>query len=186
MSSDRRRVVPPRILPLLAAVGIAVSASALTGCSRNMDDLHEYIAATKARKTRAIEPIPEPKTYESYTYPAGEVRDPFAPLSFAQPKQKQSAHANGPKPDPDRRREPLEQYPLDSLRMVGILERGDSLWGLVRDPDGTIHRVKTGNHLGQNYGRITSISENKIKLVELVPDGQGGWVQRKASLVVKE
>ena len=175
-----------RPVSILVMAGLVFGAVMLTGCSRNMDDLQSYIAATKARKTRAIEPIPEPKTYESYAYPAGEVRDPFLPLSFAQPTQKHEANAGGPRPDPSRRREPLEQYPLDSLRMVGILERGDSLWGLVRDPDGTIHRVKPGNHLGQNYGRITNIGENKIQLVELVPDGQGGWVQRQASLVVKE
>ena len=173
-------------LSVVAMVTLALGATLLAGCSQNNNDLRHFITATKARKSRAIEPIPQPTTYQSYTYPAGKTRDPFAPLSFAQPKEKQQASNSGPRPDPNRRREPLEQYPLDSLRMVGILERGDSVWGLVRDPDGTIHRVKTGNYMGQNYGRITSISENKIQLVELVPNGQGGWVKRKASLVVKE
>ncbi len=98
----------------------------------------------------------------------------------------QEIKGSGIRPDVNRPREALEEYPLDSLRMVGTLEQGGQMWALVRAEDGTIHRVQPGNYVGQNYGRITRITESKIELVEIVPDGLGGWMERPATLALSE
>lgn len=90
------------------------------------------------------------------------------------------------RPDSNRPREALEAFPLDTLRMVGTLDQGGQSWGLVRANDGTIHRVQPGNYLGQNHGRIANITEYEIELVEIVPDGLGGWIERQASLALSE
>jgi type IV pilus assembly protein PilP len=85
-------------------------------------------------------------------------------------------------PDPNRAREFLEQFPLDSLRMVGSLELNQIKSGLVQASDGLVHRVLVGNHIGQNYGRVMAISDSEIELVEIIPDGLGGYIQRPASI----
>jgi len=90
------------------------------------------------------------------------------------------------RPDLNRPREPLEEYPLDSLRMVGILELKGTRWALIKTPDETIHRVRVGNYMGQNHGRITRITETQVDLIEIVPDGLGGWMERKAQVALVE
>ncbi|MEJ2159987.1 MAG: pilus assembly protein PilP [Chromatiales bacterium] len=92
----------------------------------------------------------------------------------------------GPRPDASRPKDFLERYPLDTLRMVGSIAREGSLYGLVQDPDGLIHRILPGNYLGQNDGRVTDISDGEIALVEIVPDGVGGYVERPAGLALSE
>lgn len=171
----------PRHCKGFAAILLALAAA--TGCARDSSDLERYISEVKARPTAPIEPIPEIKPFESFSYPEGQLRDPFAPLDFA---PKAVAKTSGPRPNPGRPREILEDYPLDTLRMMGILQQKNSLWALVRDPSGTIHRVQTNNYMGQNHGRIIDISERALKLRELIPDGAGGWIEREASLVAKE
>jgi len=173
---------------VIAAVAVA---TVVSGCSRNMSDLDKYVAEVKSRKSGHIEPIPEMKPFESYTYPTNaNLRNPFQPLGFGQeaasaPEQEQNADA-GPKPDPTRAKEALEEYPLDSLSYVGTLTQNHSTWALVRDPDGTIHRVSTGNYLGQNYGRIVAITPQGIKLRELVQKPNGGWLERKNSIALRD
>ena len=118
-------------------------------------------------------------------YAEQDLRDPFKPqteLSAAAP----TSSASGPRPSDNRRREILESYPLDALKMVGILKQRASSWALVQDPEGTIHRVQPGNYAGQNHGKIVQISENQINLVELIPDGISGWIQREAQLALGE
>jgi type IV pilus assembly protein PilP len=87
-------------------------------------------------------------------------------------------------PDKTRRKEPLEFFPMDSLKMVGILEQKGEVWGLIQDPDGTIHRVQAGNHAGETYGEIVRISEESIDFVESIPDGLGAWIEREISLSI--
>jgi type IV pilus assembly protein PilP len=96
------------------------------------------------------------------------------------------ASGNGIKPDFDRPTEPLEEYPLDSIRMVGTLEQQDNTWALILDTDDTIHRVQTGNYMGQNHGKITRITEFEVELTEIIPDGLGGWVERPAAVAISE
>lgn len=169
---------------LLLAATLLVLAGLMTGCVRDTSDLDRYIADIKARPSAPIEPIPEIKPFETFTYPDEPLRDPFAPLDFT--PRVEAAKSTGPRPDAGRPREALEEYPLDTLRMMGTLQQKNSLWALVRDPGGTIHRVQAGNHLGQNHGRIIGIDEREVRLRELIPDSAGGWIEREAALAAKE
>ncbi len=121
------------------------------------------------------------KQYEAFTYQEAGRRDPFAALQAT----RQSA-AGSIKPDLNRNKEPLEEFPLDGLRMVGTIDSKGKVYAMVKAPDGVVHRVTIKNYLGQNYGEITSISEAEVGLMELVPDGFGGWIQRPASLTLTE
>jgi|HigsolmetaAR201D_1030396.scaffolds.fasta_scaffold03104_6 Tfp pilus assembly protein PilP len=165
----------------LGGCAAVAGALLLAGCAPDTSDLDKYIVEVKARRSTAIEPIPEMKAFESFVYPDDLERDPFsAPeLVAVQP-------SSGPRPDSTRPRELLEEFPLDSLRMMGTLHQKTNLWALIKDPQGTIHRVQIGNYLGQNHGRVTYIDEQQVKVSELIPDGSGGWIQREAALAVKE
>lgn len=153
----------------------------LGGCSGN-DDLHRWVDDQKAKPKAPVEPLPVIKTFETFEYTDQGLRDPFGPS----PSEQRESASNGPHPDQNRPREPLESYPLDALHMVGTIGMGNKIEGLVKDPDGVIHRVHAGNYLGQNYGRITGISEDHIDVVELVPNGSGGWMERPATVALGE
>ena len=134
----------------------------------------------KAKPGGRIEPLPEITPYEMFEYVADEqgVRSPFVPDT----PQSGSSAGGGTRPDLDRIREFLEDFPLDTLSMVGTLNIGETLYGLVQTSDGLIHRVVPGNYLGQNDGRITDISESEITLVEIISDGIGGYIERDAAV----
>lgn len=166
------------------AIRVAVIAAcvvSISGCGPD-DDLRQWVAREKAKKGAPLQPLPVVKTFETFLYEAKDRRDPFD-LSAEEQEQ---ADTQGPRPDQNRPREPLESFPLDGLKMSGTLGLAKSMEGLVRDPDGIVHRVRIGNYLGQNYGRITAISEDKIDLVELVPNGGGGWMERVATIALGE
>ncbi len=155
----------------------------VSGCSPGMDDLETYVAEVKSRKTRAIEPIPQIKQYEAFAYNASpERRDPFQRTEPA----REVAATNNLRPDLTRNREPLEEFPLDALRMLGVINKNNADFALVRAPDGVIHRVSNGNHMGQNYGKIVRIGESQIDLIEIIPDGFGGFMERPANLALTE
>lgn len=164
---------------LLAAVALLAAA-----CGRGIDDLEEWVAEVKSQKTAAIEPIPQMKQYEAFAYVAGDRPDPFATLEPE--KQGTQTAGGGPRPDLNRNKEPLEEFPLDSLRMVGTISAAGRVFAMVKAPDGVIHRVTVKDHLGQNYGEITAVSEAEVTLFELVPDGFGGWIQRPANLALAQ
>ena len=157
----------------------------VSGCAdSSMDDLRDFVEETKAKRPGPIPPIPEVRQAEVFVYVPGGRRDPFEPER--QIEEQQTAEVeSGPRPDPDRRKEELEAYTLDTLRMVGTLEQQDTTWGLVQTNDGTIHRVKEGNYMGQNHGRIVRVSDNAIELTELVPAGRG-YIEREAALSMGE
>ncbi len=157
---------------------VFVLAIACSGCGNNADDLHSYIEEVKARKTKDIEPIPQIKPHEAFLYVEGGRRDPFANA----PSQKPASGALGALMDPRRNREPLEEFPLDSLRLTGTLSIRGEKFALVKDPTGVVHRVTIGNYLGQNYGKITQIEETEVTLREIIPDGFGGYIERKATV----
>lgn len=176
---------------LVRIAGLATAAVALTlaGCSSGdkLADLREYAETVKARPAKPIDPLPEIRPYETYAYAASDLRDPFEPPRGAEDVGEAVAVAdNGIHPDQNRSREPLEAFPLDTLRMVGILEREQQLWAIVRASDGAIYRVQEGNYLGQNHGKITRITEQEVDLTEIVPDGLGSWLERPASLALNE
>jgi len=162
-------------------VAMLASAIALAACGGDMDDLDAYINEVKARPGGRIEPLPEITPYEVFTYAADSdgLRSPFVPDA---PQIAPGAGDGGTRPDPDRSREFLEQFPLDTLRMVGTLQQGEVFYGLVQDSDGLIHRVVPGNYLGQNDGRIVAITESEIQLVEIISDGIGGYLEREAAV----
>lgn len=161
---------------------VAVAAMVLlSGCGSGMSDLDQYVAEVKARKSTSIPPIPQLKQFESFLYEPGDRRDPFV-----EPQPEASNVAVGPRPDMNRNREPLEEFPLDGLRMAGTIQTSAGLFALIKAPDGVIHRVMTRNYMGQNFGQIIAITSSEIKLQELVPDGFGGWAQRDASLALSE
>jgi len=170
------------------AVPVLLLAAGLTGCSNsNTEDLRSYVEEVKSRQHARIAPLPEFAPYETHLYEAQGERDPFTPpVSSAPRSQMAQASANGTSPDFNRSRETLEAEPLDSLRMVGTLERKGNSWALVRMSDSTIHRVKPGNYLGQNHGKIVQITESEVQLTEIVPDGLGGWMERQAALALSE
>ena len=167
---------------------VGAIAWALTGCTGDMKDLRAFVAEAESAPKRPIEPLPEIKPHETFEYEAMNLRDPFEQIAFGRPsaEEKQQAEGSGIRPDEHRPKEALEQYPLDSLRMVGTMEQGGTDWALVQASDGTIHRVTTGNHMGQNNGKIIRVTENEIQLREIVPDGLGNYMERQASLALSE
>ncbi len=151
----------------------------VAGCTKGDRDLRQWVAAEKAKKGAPLPPLPVLESFESFTYADQDKRDPFGP-SLEEQRNKQ-----GPRPD-NHPKEPLESFALDSLKMVGTIGTGKKIQGLVKDPDGVIHLVHVSNYLGQNYGKIDSITEDEIDLVELIPNGSGGWMKRQAKIALGE
>lgn len=167
-------------------IALLSAAVLLTGCGGDMSDLERFIEETKTRHVGKVDPLPEFPPYQTFEYSALDVRDPFRAQTDISAAPIAEVEYNGPRPEATRRKEALESYPIDSLKMVGLLQQKSQTWGLVRDPDGTIHRVQPGNYAGQNHGKIVSVKETKIDIVELVPDGLSGWVNREAQLAMSE
>jgi len=161
-----------------------ISGLLLVGCADNKEDLEQWVNQTLARPPGEVEPLPQIKTPEPVVYDAYDLRDPF--MRPRQDRAETAGASSGPRPDPDRRREFLEQFPLDSLEMVGTISIGDQNYGLVSDPEDTIHRVSEGNYLGQNHGRILRVTPVAIEVMELVPDGAEGWMEREARIALPE
>ena len=159
-------------------------AAGLSACGGTMDDLDQYINEVKARPGGRIEPLPEITPYEVFTYVADAqgLRSPFVPDT----PQASAGAGGGIRPDSDRSREFLEGFPLDTLRMVGTLDIAQTTYGLVQTSDGLIHRVVSGNYMGQNDGRIVGISESEIELVEIISDGIGGYIERDAAISLSD
>ena len=159
-------------LPLLA-LGL------LAGCGRGNADLEAWVAEVKARPAPPLEALPPLRTFPAIEYTADSLRDPFsAPVG--------SRATAGPRPDPNRRKEALEDFPLDALRMVGTIGTGPGMMALILAPDKVTYRVRLNNHVGQSDGRVTSVGADRIELVELVSDGAGGWLERQASLALDD
>jgi type IV pilus assembly protein PilP len=178
---SKRQISSARRFSLLLAAVVGLSA-----CGGEMDDLRAYIDEVKARPGGRIEPLPQIRPTPTFVYTADEsgTRSPFAPDT---PQARVSNNPDAIRgPDPNRPREFLEQFPLDTLRMVGTLEVRGSAFGLVQTSDGLIHRVSEGNHLGQNYGRITTITDSEIQLVEIISDGIGGYLERPAAVALTD
>ncbi len=167
------------VVRVLLLLGVSVM---LAACGGGNSDLRAYIDEVKARPGGRIDPLPQVQPAPSFAYEPGQRRSPFAP---DRQQARVSADPNATVgPDRNRPREFLEGFSLDTLRMVGTLVQRDSRFGLVRTSDGLIHRVSVGNHVGQNYGRIVSISDSQIQIVEIIPDGLGGFIERPAAIAL--
>lgn len=169
-----------RLLPMLLAASVVM----IGGCQqRGMDDLEHFVATALKGKKPAIEPLPEIKPIESYTYSAQSYPDPFSKENL-RPKRVVEA-TSGEGPDKNRRREPLENFPLDALAMVGTIFRKEDTRAIIKTPKGAVQTVTIGNYIGQNYGKIVDITEQEIKIKEQVLNSAGVWVERDATLKVK-
>lgn len=166
----------------LARVALMLGAAlVLGGCTRGMSDLQAWVAHEKSLKGAPIPPLPVIKTFESFTYRDQNLRDPFGPGPM-----EGSSSVAGPRPDQNRPKQPLEYFALDSLKMVGTIGAGAGLEALIEDPGGVIHRVTVNEYMGQNYGRVIKVAPDHVDLIELVPNGNGGWMERPASIALGE
>ena len=171
---------------LLRLATVSVALLALSGCGRSITstpgeapNLEKWVAEVKSRPAPPIEVIPLMQQFETFEYAAQNLRDPFSDAFTT------DSGGSGPRPDSDRRRQPLELFPLDSLDMVGTLGGGRSMVGLVMSPDKVTHRVRPAAYIGQSDGRVTAVYEDRIEIVELVPDGAGGWLERPATVALE-
>lgn len=166
-----------RIILTLPAIALIA-----TACSKDVSDLQNFIATTKSASVGSVPPIPQFKPYESFSYSASELRDPF--VADVELTEDPAEIEDALHPSAERPKQHLEIFPLDTLSMVGTLEQDNNSWGLIKDPQNVVHKVKIGNYMGTNEGRITQITETKIYLVEIVPDGIGGFIERDASIAI--
>ncbi|MFZ2288317.1 MAG: pilus assembly protein PilP [Halopseudomonas yangmingensis] len=157
----------------------------LTGCGGgDFSDLQAFMEETRARPAGSIEPLPRFKPYESFTYTAADMRNPFQVPVRIDITQRQRG-TRDVQPDESRTRQFLEGFNIETFDMVGTLSNAVGMQGLVRGA-GSVHRVKIGDYLGRNHGRIIGINENAIEVVEIVPDGEGGWLERPRTLSLSE
>ncbi|MFN3704155.1 pilus assembly protein PilP [Thermomonas sp.] len=167
-----------RRLPGLAMV--VVLCGLLSACGDGRGDLEKWVAEVKAKPAPPLEPLPVMQQFETFEYTAQNMRDPFDQAFSGE------GAGSGPRPDPGRRKQTLEMFALDSLKMVGTLGSGKNLVALVMAPDKVTYRVQPGVYMGQSDGRVTAVYEDRIELVELVPDGAGGWLERPAKLALED
>jgi type IV pilus assembly protein PilP len=162
-----------RLLTLLIALTLA-------GCgSGEFADLKEFVDNSGKDMRGRVEPLPLVVVYEPMTYEAFDLSDPFHPRKIEPDK---TNVGGGPAPDLSRRKEALEAYPLESLKMVGTLERGRQRWALIKTPDNNLYRVHNGNYVGQNFGVVAMITETSVTLKELIQDTNGSWSERTSTL----
>jgi type IV pilus assembly protein PilP len=162
---------------------VAGALLALSGCSSEMDELKQFVRESDKGLQRRIEPLPPVKPFEPFTYEGFDLPDPFKPRKLGGDKGNQNNNLIAEQIN--RRKEPLEAFPLEQLKMVGTLSQGKDTYALVR-ADKTLYRVKKGNYMGQNFGLITDVTENDIKLKEIVQDSAGDWAERQSVLPLLE
>ena len=155
----------------------------LSGCIKDTSDLDLYFEEHRSKEAKAIDPIPEVKPYLRYVYPGNE-KDPFD-VSMLAPNEVPIVDS-GVKVDTTRVKEFLEGFPLDSLKMVGTVSKDKNLWALIKIPDGGVQSVKAGNYVGQNYGKIVSVSEAELGLMETVSNGLGGYKEQENRLLLNQ
>ena len=162
----------------------------LTGCfGEENSDLKAWVQQEKSKPPGAIPPMPELKPQEEFRYAAADLRSPFAAFQLGQVAQLAELVEGCPidaQPDPNRRKEDLERYTLETLKMVGVLGKQNNLQAIIRGTAGTnagvVYRIGVGNHLGINHGKVIRITEERVTLEERIPDGTGCWVKRETYL----
>lgn len=153
----------------------------LSGCGGgSMEDLQTFVAETGKDMQGKIEPLPEVKVYEPFTYNAFDLPDPFKPRKLS------TGGGGGMQPDLTRPKEPLEAFSLETLKMVGVLSKNGLIHAVIKTPDNAIYHVKKGNYVGQNFGLITQISDTEVTLREIVQDSAGDWSERTSTLILQE
>jgi type IV pilus assembly protein PilP len=164
---------------------VALALVAIAGCSGEQhSDLRDFVKASDSIP-RGRMPLPEVKPYEPFEYAAYDLVDPFVPRKIEPPKPTGLPGGIKP-PDVNRRKGPLEAFPLENLRMVGTLQQKKDMYALIKTPDNNLHRVKPGDYIGQNFGRIIDINESAVKLKELVQDSGNEWKEEERTLLLQE
>lgn len=157
-----------------ARISAALACLALGACSSGQSSVQRFITRVEHQPGGRVEPLPTVPKYETFTYDDQAMRSPFVPS--------EQTGTGTVRPDASRQRQYLERFPLDALKMVGTMHLARQVYGLVQTKDGVVHRVTIGNYMGQNDGRIIQITPTQIRLVEIVPDGLGGFMKRPAAL----
>ncbi|MGA2549909.1 MAG: pilus assembly protein PilP [Burkholderiaceae bacterium] len=158
----------------------------LASCGSSTDEVRDWMAQVKKEIHPIATKLPEPKTYEAFVYADKNDVDPFDPAKITNVLRKLAAKStNGLAPDVNRRKEPLEAFPLDNIAMVGTLERPGLHYALLR-AEGIVYQIKVGNYVGQNFGVVTKISDSQVTLKEVVQDASGEWVERISTLQLQE
>jgi type IV pilus assembly protein PilP len=168
------------VLTLLLVAMLGACGRSVTSTPGDAPTLEKWVAEVRNRPAPPLDPLPVMQQFETFEYAAQGMRDPFSNAFSDQ------SNGSGPRPDPNRRKQTLEQFPLDSLDMVGTIGSGAGLVALVMAPDKVTYRVRPGVYMGQNDGRVTAVFDDRIELVELVPDGAGGWLERPASIALED
>lgn len=175
-------MIPVNLKPLILGV---LAASLLSGCSASFEDVESQMQAIRQKPRGRVDPPPEFTPMPTYTYAAHQLRSPFAPPVSAE--QQMAGLGKQVEPDLNRPQEYLERFSLEALRFKGTLQRPDGpLFAIIEDSNGSSQRVKVGNYMGKNQGRIVEISPTQVAIVEIVPDGRDGWVERPRSLTLSE
>ncbi len=161
----------------------------LSACYGGSDvaDLEVFVADTTAKPRGRIKPLPEFQPYSSFVYGSSALRSPFeSPVVFEEMASQYATQVQAP--DSARRKDPLERYALGELTLVGTLSKGESteLNGLIKTSTGNVHVVQVGQYMGKNNGRILNILDAQLDLIEVVPNGSGGWISRPHSMGMKE
>lgn len=169
------------MMRLLLTVGVVL---VLSGCGQDMQDLKTYVEEVKARKSSEIEPLPEFKPYEQFVYDAASRRDPFTQPERA--TSKSNPVSTGPRPDPTRPREALEDFSIDGLSMKGTLKTNEGDFALIASSDGVVHMVRVGNYLGENDGKVIEIQPSVVRVRELIADGFGGYKPRVVEISMSD
>ncbi len=164
---------------------IVLTSLILSACGGgNYQDLDNFMSEKKSRPAGLIKPIPAFKAYKAFSYSATGSRSPFErPIEVTEITRLQMASTVNP--DENRAKEYLEQFSIENLSMVGTLQQNDTLWALLEDDEGGVHRVKQDNYMGRNHGRVVEASETYISVIEIVPNGVDGWVERPRILKLK-
>ena len=165
-------------------LGLGMLVALTAACGQDNDDLDAYIATVLERPAKPLDPIPEVEPYVPSQYVVADLRDPFVPNDVfnAEDDASDVAEYTGPKPIKGREREPLEAFPLDSLRMLGTLRKGNEHYALVRSSEPLVYRIKRGEYMGQNHGQVQLVAPDRLVLKELFADGAGRWVERETTL----
>ncbi|MFA5241300.1 MAG: pilus assembly protein PilP [Sulfuricella sp.] len=163
---------------------IAALLVGIVGCGDQHDDLDQFVREGGQGMRGKVDPLPEVKPYEPFAYTVFELPEPFKPR-----KLKASTNVGGGgglQPDLNRRKEPLESYELEKLKMVGTLQQNKLMYALIKAPDNSLHRVKNGNHLGVNFGKVTSVTESEVQVTEVIEDSSGEWSEKQSSVTLVE
>ncbi|GGO65697.1 pilus assembly protein PilP [Bowmanella pacifica] len=163
-----------------------IAAGTLMGCQSDMQDLQDFVVQVKQSTQISIEPYPTFSKTPAFEYQVADKRSPFQRLSGITAETIQTAKANCLQPDFSRAKQPLEQYGTDALSIKGFFTRQQQTWALIQANDGTLHKAKAGDHLGLFFGRITSIRDGKVSIIEMLPDGTGCWQEKQATLTVSQ